>query len=245
VAKKKARRRRKAPTGVDPNERRRERLEARRQQKAEALAAKVRAERRQRFIRNVLLLGLAALVVWFLFFRGGLPSEINGHPIETFSTAGAGDHTDQTVQYESAPPVSGSHNPSPAPCGVHAEQIQNELQVHSLEHGAVGIQYDPTLDPQTIKDIEAIVRDYDKDVFSGPYSGMDTPIAVTAWAHMMRLDTLDATAVREFIDVFAGNGDAPEASSQDCPNDSDDSFKPGSAPSPGATIVVPGESPSP
>jgi hypothetical protein len=242
MAKKKKKRRGRrgsAPVGVDVDEQRRERLEARRLAKAQAEAARRRRERRESYIRRAGLIAIAFAVVWFLFLRGpGVPSEILGHPIEEFSVTltTAESHTNQEVQYESTPPVAGPHNPAPAPCGVYGEPVPNEVltnerMVHTLEHGAVGILYDPALDPpQQIADIESIVSDFDSHVFSAPYPEMETPVAVIAWEHMMRLDDLDRPAVREFIDEFREGGTAPER--VDCPNSVDQSFTETLTPSP-------------
>ena len=221
---KKKRKKSAGPPDVDPNQRRRERLEARRQAKAEALAARRRRERRERLIRLGMFALLGALLVWFFFFRGQTPDAIAGHPIEKFSFRGAGEHTGP-FEYESRPPVSGAHDPSAAPCGVHSAQIPDAAQVHTLEHGAVGIQYRPNLDPEEIERIEAIVGDYDTHVFSAPYAGMETPIAVTAWGHLMELDSVDEEAIREFIEAFRRGGRAPEAN-QECPNTQDSPFEP-------------------
>ncbi|MGH2731154.1 MAG: DUF3105 domain-containing protein, partial [Actinomycetota bacterium] len=229
-------------------ERRRERLEARRQAKAEAEAARRRKQRRERLIRRAGLVAVAAVVFWFLFLRGGLPSEINGHPIRTFnvSLTAAESHSDQPQTYESVPPVAGIHNPAPAPCGIYGtplpnETVTNEMMVHTLEHGAVGILYDPGLDPQQIEQIEAIVGGFDDHVFSAPYTGMDTPIALTAWEHLLKLDTFERATITEFIDVFAEGGSAPEAN-QACSNEVNEPFQPQPSAPPAPT---PASTPSP
>jgi hypothetical protein len=229
VAKKK--KKRPSASGIDPNERRRQRLEARRLAKAEALKAQRRAQLRERIIRYVLLAGLVIVAFWFFFLRGQVPDAIAGHEIEHFSIAGLNDHTGADVDYETNPPVSGPHSQDPAACGVYSAPIEDENQVHTLEHGAVGILYQPTLEESQIEAIEAIVEQRDSHVFSAPDEDMETPIAVTAWGHMMELEEVDRAAITEFIDVFAQGGDAPEASNS-CPTTQDSSFLDQPSPSP-------------
>jgi hypothetical protein len=225
---KKKRRRRSTAPGVDAEARRRERLEARRQAKAEAVAARQRKERRDKLIRrSVMVLALLG-IVWFFFLRNVSPNEINGQ------------HQPPPISYETSPPVAGPHSTA-VPCGVYAEQIPNENQVHNLEHGAVGVQYKPDLPVAQIRRIEELARSYDSHVFTGPYEDMDSNIALTAWGHMVRLDSFEEQTIRDFIDEFAQDGDAPEAF-QDCPNEADDPFRPGATPSPEES---PDASPSP
>lgn len=237
------------PEGFDPNQRKRERIEARRQAKAEALERRRKAERRERIVRRLGLVVLAVFALWFFFVRGAVPDAVAGYDVEHYSTsAGNPNHVASTVSYEMTPPVSGQHSGSIQPCGTYGGPIQNEIMVHMLEHGAVGILYQPTIPEEEVRRIEAIVADFDSHTFSAPYEGqMETPIAVLGWANVMRLDQLDEDAVREFIDEFREGGQAPEAY-QDCPNEADDDFDPPASPvpgqSPGATPAPP-ESPKP
>lgn len=233
--KKKPRKRRAAPGGVDPNELRRQRLEARRAQKAEALAALQRKKRRERLVRWFVYLGLAAFLFWFLFLRTLGPREIEGHRVEQFSATGVSDHRSDPQTYETVPPVSGPHNPNPAPCGIHDAQIPDENFVHTLEHGAVAVLYDPTLDAEEIAAIEEIVGDFDSHTLSAPYTGMPEPIAVVSWSRMMRLDSVDEDAIRAYIDEFRREG--PE--DQDCANTQESPFGVTPSPSPEASVVIP------
>ena len=241
MAKSKKKKRTTRPEGFDPNEARRQRLEARRQAKAEALAAARKRQIRDRIIRAVLILGAAAFAIWFFFLRGLGPSEIRGHPVERLSATGAFDHlaAGEPTTYETSPPVSGAHAPQPTACGVYASPIEDEVQVHNLEHGTVAIQYKPDLDPEQIKQIEEIVRSYDSHVLSAPYPQMESPITVTSWGRMMKLDSVDEPAIREYIEVFGQK--APE--DVDCDNTADDSFEP--APSPTESPIIETPAPSP
>ena len=240
MAKGKKRKRRSTASGVDTEARRRERLEARRQAKAEAVEARRRKERRDNIIRRALALVVLVGLIWFFFLRNVTPNEINGHEVLDFSTSGG--HQPPPISYETSPPVAGPHS-SAVPCGVHAEQIPNENQVHNLEHGAVGVQYKPDVPVRQIRRIEELARSYDSHVFTGPYEEMESNIALTAWGHMVRLDSFEEQTIRDFVDEFAQGGDAPEAF-EDCPNETDDRFRPepGPSPSPGAS---PTETPSP
>lgn len=250
MAKKKAKKKRPADPSIDPNERRRERLEARRQAKAEAVAAQQRAARRERIIRWLSIAGLVAVVFWFIFIRGQAPDAIAGeggreYAVDHFSTsAGQPPHVQGSVSYTMTPPVSGQHSQDAAPCGVYGQPIPNERMVHILEHGAVGLLYQPELDLETIEQIEELTRSYESHTFSMPFPGLEQPVTLVAWAHMMKLEAWDEVAAKNFIDVFRRQGDAPEAY-QECPNDADTPFTnvtPTPVPLPTATAEV---SPSP
>lgn len=230
-----------SPSGVDPNELRQQRLEARRKAKAEAEAARRKQQTRERIIRYVLYAGLFALAIWFVFLRNAAPTEIRGHTIDTFAQTGVNQHSTQPQNYPTTPGVSGPHAPQPAACGVLGQPIPAENAVHSLEHGAVGIHYAPDLDPEVIKEIEAVVGEYEENVFSAPLEGMETPIVATSWGRMMKLDAFDEAAVTEYVDAFAGKG--PEAG-QTCANTADSPFVVPSQPPTDVVTPAPGDSPA-
>jgi uncharacterized membrane protein YgcG len=225
VATKRAKKRkRREARGVDANEVRRQRLEVRRQARAEAVEKQRRAERRTKIIRRTIAILLLAGLVWFVLFRNQRPTEIAGHQLDLFSEGrGTPTHVSGTVSYPMTPPVSGQHAPTPIDCGTYAEQPPNENMVHALEHGAIGLLYDPaTASIDDIRTLEQIAHDSDSHIFSAPYSGMETTFSIISWGEMMRLDELDVPAVNEYIDMFIRK--APE--SIDCPNSQTDTFQP-------------------
>ena len=207
---------------ADPaqHERRRQRLEERRLAREQELAREARARRKRDFVRRAIIALVLGALTWFFFFRGQAPTEIAGTEIMNFSTGGVNVHRTGSLEYETTPPVSGPHAPQPSACGTYAEPISDEEQVHTLEHGAVGIQYRPDLDPEQIELIEELVSDYDTHVFSAPYPGMEPNVVVSSWGRKIELGSPRTQAIRAYIEAFRQKG--PEK--QDCPNTEEESF---------------------
>ena len=234
-----------APQAVESHQRKQERLEARRRAKEQALIAQRKQERRARVVRTVAIAAALTAIVWLVFLRETSPDAIAGNEIQTFSTSNGGQQQSHAAPYtyEPAttgvnPPVSGKHDPNPAECGIHTEKIPDENFVHSLEHGAVAVVYNPKqVELGEIRKIEDIVMSYDDDTLSAPYPGLEDPIVMASWSRKMPLDDFDDDAIREYIDTFRDTEPAPEASVADCDKDADDPYEqpeptPGSAVSP-------------
>jgi Protein of unknown function (DUF3105) len=148
------------------------------------------------------------------------------------SESGSGRHVTSQVNYPTRPPVSGEHAGQPTSCGKFGEPLPDENLVHTLEHGAIGLFFDPQqADQEDIERLEGVVDDYESHVFSAPYEQMPSAFAIASWGEMMRLDELDLPAVREYIDTFRQKG--PEKI--DCPKGSDRGFQPEPTPSPSPT----------
>jgi hypothetical protein len=246
VAKKKSRKKTRPP-GYDPNEARRQRLEARRKAREEEVRKKVQAQRRERWIRRGALLLLFVGIFWFVFGRNLRPDTIAGNELDNFSeTVAQPNHVNEPVSYEMSPPVVGQHSASVINCGTYAQTPPNEQFVHALEHGTVGILYKPDeVPPEDIASIEELVREYDSHVLSAPYPNMEeSPIAVTSWGEMMRLNSFDAGDTREYIETFINKGPEKVA----CPMTVTDSFEPAPEETPGEEQTpeeTPGEEPTP
>jgi len=131
--------------------------------------------------------------------------------VQTFANQGQ-DHLQPGqayTAYNSTPPTSGPHDPSPAPCGISTDPISNTVQVHDLEHGVVMVQYRPGLDPSQVTALQTLGRSYSSHVIMAPYPNLPTPVAASAWTKLMRLDRADVGKLRGFIERFRQHG--PEA----------------------------------
>jgi hypothetical protein len=113
--------------------------------------------------------------------------------------------TEGAILYEQIPPVGGPHRPPGAwqNCGFYDKYIENERGVHSLEHGAVWITYDPNL-PQ--EDIDVLRKKADQQyVLVSPYPGMDAPVIASVWGKQIKLDGANDDRLDPFIREYRNN----------------------------------------
>ena len=107
--------------------------------------------------------------------------------------------------YNSDPPTSGPHLPYVAPWGIHTEPISRQLQVHNLEDGGVMVQYNCHDGcPDLVAKLKALVSGYENQVILGPYPGMKTRLALTAWTRLDAFDDFDERRIRGFIKAYRG-----------------------------------------
>ncbi len=130
--------------------------------------------------------------------------------LKTFKYTGgqSGLHKEGRLTYTETPPVGGAHNPVWQNCGVYDTQIAVENAVHSLEHGAVWITYQPDLATDEV----AKLREYAKGqtymlVSPYQYGALDKPIYVIAWNHSMSVDKADDKRIASFIKKFKNVAD--------------------------------------
>ena len=124
--------------------------------------------------------------------------------VETFEVQSA-THTTDPVDYPQDPPVGGPHNPSWQRCMVYDAPVRNENAVHSLEHGAVWITYQPDF-PESDRETLAKLAEGQTAVLISPYPGLENPVVASAWGAQLRLDDVNDPRLKEFIDRYAGNG---------------------------------------
>ena len=109
-------------------------------------------------------------------------------------------HTLEPVAYAQVPPAGGSHHPEWLACRVYTAPVRNENAVHALEHGAIWITYDPSLDAGSIDDLEGFGRR--REVIVSPYPDLGSPVVVTSWGRQLRLDRADTDLIDQFYRAF-------------------------------------------
>lgn len=155
-----------------------------------------------------IILGVLALfALLYLALRG--PGELAG--IQRF--AGLSALHDENPVYENTglPPVGGPHAPPPGwqNCGIYEEPIEPKNAVHSLEHGAVWITYQPELPAADVARLQDRVRG-EPYVLLSPYPGLASPVVLTAWGLQLRLDDADDGRIPQFIARYQRGPQAPE-----------------------------------
>ncbi|MBM4420029.1 MAG: DUF3105 domain-containing protein [Chloroflexi bacterium] len=120
----------------------------------------------------------------------------------------------QRVTYKTNPPASGSHWGSPAPWGSYDSLQPNERTVHNLEHGGIVIHYNglSQAETDTVKGIVSKLRaDRFRKIILQPNPTMtDAKIALAAWLHLLKLETVDDVKMIQFVRKYYDGPDAPE-----------------------------------
>ena len=159
-----------------------------------------KAAERRRMLAIYGSAALVALVIIGLTAWGLLRSTAGVDGINEFDDLSA-QHVDGPVDYEQSPPVGGDHNTTWQNCDFYTEPIANEHAVHSLEHGAVWITYQPDLPEE---DIETLREDMGTSgyVLVSPYEDQDSPVVLSAWGVQLAVDSADDAKIEQFLNKY-------------------------------------------
>ncbi len=109
--------------------------------------------------------------------------------------------------YNSNPPTSGPHiGDAVAGPGIKNKPISDELVVHSLEHGAVVLWYRQDLKEEDVSRLKKVFNQASGKKIMIPRKEMDTPIALTSWNQILRLNEIDEVKIKEFIEINNDRG---------------------------------------
>ncbi|MBG6237185.1 hypothetical protein IWX78_000128 [Mycetocola sp. CAN_C7] len=210
-----------SPTGKSGNPARQLTIK---EQRAEQRAAKVESYKREQAkkarnkkigIISAIVGGVAviALVVTAVvltvprnasYSAGGSGAEVDG--VETFENTN--NHVEGTVQYAQTPPAGGDHAQAWLNCGVYTEPQANENAVHSLEHGAIWVTYDPSISAEELDLLKTkLPSTY---VILSPFDGLPSPIVLSAWDAQLQVDEASDERIGEFFEEFWQSEDVPE-----------------------------------
>jgi Protein of unknown function (DUF3105) len=149
------------------------------------------------------------------------PDEIEG--LQTFDAyEEPQDHVETPVDYAESPPVGGPHAPPPdwADCTgtVYDVDIRHENAVHSLEHGAVWITYNPDVVQGADVDTLNALAENENGRMTSPYAGLDSPISIQSWGHQLKVDSADDPRLEQFADLMTLNNEFTPEPGASCEN---------------------------
>lgn len=128
--------------------------------------------------------------------------------VQTFEDLSA-THVQEDVEYEQDPPVGGDHNPVWQNCGVYAEPVAEENAVHSMEHGAVWLTYDPSLAEDDVEQLREIAA-ADSYVLVSPREDLPTPVVASAWGVQLQLEDVADERLTVFLRKYVRGDQTPE-----------------------------------
>jgi Protein of unknown function (DUF3105) len=118
-------------------------------------------------------------------------------------------HVEGPVSYPQTPPVGGNHAPIWQNCGFYDTPIPNESAVHSLEHSAVWITYQPDLPDEEVDALRQLAH-RQPYVLVSPFPDLPAPIVASAWGYQVALESSDDPRLSEFVRAFRLGSQAPE-----------------------------------
>lgn len=157
---------------------------------------------------------VALVIASFVFAPPAAPTYEAGNStgreirnVETFENDTT--HVQGTVDYPQTPPAGGPHNPVWLNCGVYTEPQPNENAVHSMEHGAIWVTYNP--DEIAGEDLDALKSHLPSSyMILSPFPGLDYPIVLSGWNHQLKLEDPDDERIADFFTEFWRSQNVPE-----------------------------------
>ncbi len=138
---------------------------------------------------------------------GGDGATVEG--VETFDNITS--HVETPVTYEQNPPAGGEHASAWLNCGVYSEPVPNENAVHSLEHGAIWVTYDPSLSASELEKLRSTLPS--SYVVLSPYEDLPSPIVLSGWNAQLQVDSADDKGIPAFFEEYWRSDNVPEPGS--------------------------------
>jgi len=126
--------------------------------------------------------------------------------VEEFTNAAT--HVETPVTYAQSPPAGGDHSPTWLNCWIYTQLIPDENAVHSLEHGAIWVTYDPSLDASQLGTLRSKLPT--THVILSPYDGLSVPIVLSGWNVQLGLESADDSRIATFFEEYWKGENAPE-----------------------------------
>ena len=124
-------------------------------------------------------------------------------------------HQDGEITYTQDAPPGGAHSADWQNCGIYDEPVAVETTMHSLEHGAAWIAYQPNLPAEQVDALRKLVRQElaahsEPMIILAPKADLDAPIVATAWQVQLKLDNAQDPRLAQFLQQYQVGPYTPE-----------------------------------
>ena len=216
---------------------RQEEKEQRKRERLAREAAAAKAAKRKRLLQLIGGVVVACAIIAAVVFAVGSSGDGDENIDDAALTAAANEagcayraypnegqeHTAEkrtAADYDTNPPTSGPHNPTPAPDGVYAPGNEPAIEnwVHTLEHGRILLQYKPRTPTAVVTQLTTLFNEDVADSGNAYHmalmqnnSRMQPQVAAVAWRHSMTCNEFTPAAIgamRTFRDALVDK--APE-----------------------------------
>ncbi len=125
------------------------------------------------------------------------------------------DHLNAGVlfNYPTIPAYGGPHSSNLLPCSVYPDEQSQERIVHTMEHGAIIIFFQPDVasgdDITQIRQVGTELLRSGSRIVVAPNRNLTNPVVVASWGRLLPLASFEEAPVRAFVDAF--EDDAPES----------------------------------
>ncbi len=118
-------------------------------------------------------------------------------------------HTTKRDSFLHVPPMGGDHSSDFTNCGTYTQPIDNWRGVHSLEHGAVWITYDPNLPQKQIAFLTEQAKAHPYEILS-PFPGLPSPVVASAWGAQLKMKSPQDPRLPVFLQAYLQGPQTPE-----------------------------------
>lgn len=159
---------------------------------------------RAKIAKRIRRLALAAVVVIVVWAVARFTARDDSQPQHTgeYFPAQSRDHIEVGAEhpaYSTNPPTGGWHYANPAKTGIYDIELPDEQLIHNLEHSHIWFAYHPNLPADQIEVLTAIAKDYGSRVIMTPRTANDRPLAIVAWEHLLKMDTVNKEVIDSFV----------------------------------------------
>jgi Protein of unknown function (DUF3105) len=139
----------------------------------------------------------------------------------TATPALVGDHSvtnpsGTSKAWNTTPPTSGPHYPTPVVYGLYDEPVSQAQLVHNLEHGAIAVQYGEDVAQETVQQLREFTQRHPRGTVLAPYPALGDQISLGAWVtdddpaegtgYLAKCSAFDEAAFSAFFDAYQFKG---------------------------------------